>query len=290
MIVLFCSRIICFALFPVIVIPSSCQNVPEQGTDTATNHANVSGQRTENIKVLNFATFHMGQTTDSYKSPYDAYTDEHRREIKELCRRIAGFNPTVICVEVPPPYQQELLADYLQYQQDTLVETRFVGEVPLVAYEVGRLCNVEKIYGIDHPMEYDYLGAQALADSLQPAAYVDYLKVLEDWRKENERLLEEAHIIEVMKFMNAPSTLDFLQVINADIFTHVNTEGNFEGADVAADYYRRNLRMYANFNRLDLQEDDRVFLLMGGSHTAFFHNFIARSPKYQTVDALKYLE
>ena len=272
------------------LILMSCHKTQELVSNNKTLTQEAHRSDPDKIEVLNFATFHMGQTTDSYKSPYDAYTNGHRPEIKELCRRIAGFNPTVICVEVPPQYQQELLADYLRYQQDTLVETRFVGEVPLVAYEVGRLCNVEKIYGIDHPMEYDYLGAQTLADSLQSATYVDYLEVFEDWRKENERLLEEAHIIEVMKFGNAPLTLDFLQVINADIFTHVNTGGNFEGADVAADYYRRNLRMYANFNRLDLQENDRVFLLMGGSHTAFFHNFMARSPKYQTVDVLKYLE
>lgn len=73
------------------------------------------------------------------------------------------------------------------------------------------------------------------------------------------------------------------------MLTHFATEGNYEGADEAAKYYQRNLRMYSNMNGIDLQPDDRVFILMGASHTAFFRDFISRSPKYTMVDTGAYL-
>lgn len=73
------------------------------------------------------------------------------------------------------------------------------------------------------------------------------------------------------------------------MLTHAGTEDGFEGADEAAKYYQRNLRMYSNLNRIELDEDDRVFILMGASHTAFFRDFMSRDPKYKMVDTFKYL-
>ena len=78
--------------------------------------------------------------------------------------------------------------------------------------------------------------------------------------------------------------------INADIMTHVGTAEGFEGADESAKYYQRNLRMYSNLNRIKLNKDDRVFILLGASHTAFFRDFINRSPKYEMVNTFDYLK
>ncbi len=84
--------------------------------------------------------------------------------------------------------------------------------------------------------------------------------------------------------------LDFLTAVNSDQLTHVGSEDGFEGADEAAKYYQRNLRMYTNLNRLDLSKDDRVFILMGASHTAFFRDFTSRSHKYEMVNTFDYLK
>ena len=54
--------------------------------------------------------------------------------------------------------------------------------------------------------------------------------------------------------------------------------------------YQRNLRMYSNLNRIELDEKDRAFILMGASHTAFFRDFISRSPKYEMVNTFAYLK
>ncbi len=76
-------------------------------------------------------------------------------------------------------------------------------------------------------------------------------------------------ILGKLKLMNRDRYLYFLIAVNADMLNHAGTEEGFEGADEAAKYYQRNLRMYSNLNRIDLEEHDRVFILMGASHTAF---------------------
>ena len=72
--------------------------------------------------------------------------------------------------------------------------------------------------------------------------------------------------------------------------TYVGTENGFEGADEAAKYYQRNLRIYSNLNRLLLEKDDRVFIISGGSHSAFLREFMRRDEKYEMVNTFDYLK
>ena len=90
--------------------------------------------------------------------------------------------------------------------------------------------------------------------------------------------------------MNHPKFLDLLITINADILTYVGSKDGFEGADEAAKYYQRNLRIYSNINRLLLKKTDRVFILSGGSHTAFLREFMSRDQKYEMVNTFDYLK
>ena len=89
---------------------------------------------------------------------------------------------------------------------------------------------------------------------------------------------------EKLVLFNHDRFLDFVITVNSDMLTFAGTEGQFEGADEAAKYYQRNLRMFSNLHRVKLSADDRVFILMGASHTAFFRDFISRSPKYKMVN------
>ena len=90
--------------------------------------------------------------------------------------------------------------------------------------------------------------------------------------------------------INHPKVLDLLITANADILTYVGTENGFEGADEAAKYYQRNLRIYSNLNRLKLDNKDRVFILSGGSHTAFLREFMNRDETYEMVNTFDYLK
>ncbi len=92
------------------------------------------------------------------------------------------------------------------------------------------------------------------------------------------------------RFTNTAQHLDFLFNINADLMTYVNTNGKFEGADVAADCYRRNIRIFANFNRTAISPEDKVLVLYGASHVAFFHDFMKRSHRYNVKDILEFLK
>ena len=78
--------------------------------------------------------------------------------------------------------------------------------------------------------------------------------------------------------------------INADLLTYISSKGNSEGADEAAKFYHRNLVMFSNLNQVSIDKNDRVFILMGGTHTAFFNDFLKRSPKFKLENTFDYLK
>ena len=61
--------------------------------------------------------------------------------------------------------------------------------------------------------------------------------------------------------------------LNADILTYISTKNNFEGADEASKFYRRNLRIFSNINQIPVCNDDRILIIMGATHTAFLKEF-----------------
>lgn len=239
------------------------------------------------IKILNMASFHMGETSDAHKTEYDQNDPKNKKENQVIAAMLADFKPTVICVEYLPEDTEGLNSSYQDYLKNPSIKFNYTSEVELLAFELGRLTGVKKFYGIDHRIGYDYPKIDSLARKLDSKNYLNYMDKAERYGSFNN---ENLSTLEHLKRMNTPEYLDFLINANADMLTYVASKDNFEGANEAAEYYKRNLRMFSNLNQVPLKEDDRVFILLGGSHTAFLNSFIKRSPKYELVPITNYLK
>ncbi|CAL2107741.1 conserved hypothetical protein [Tenacibaculum sp. 190524A02b] len=242
------------------------------------------------IQVLNFGTFHMGKTLDENKTEFDEHDKKNQQEVHKIAKMLAVFKPTVIVVETPPAYNKKLQSLYKKYLNNPEIKFKNPDEIELLAYELGRLSNTEKIYGIDHKMSYNYNVGGEIKNEIDAEWHDKYYQNPLQYYPEVNYSEKELNLLDKLKQTNHDRYLDFLITVNADMLTHVGTNESFEGADEAAKYYQRNLRMFSNLNRLELKEDDRVFILMGASHTAFFRDFISRSPKYKMVDTFEYLK
>lgn len=236
------------------------------------------------IPVFNLGTFHMGFTSDAHKTEYDEHDKKNILEIREIAKKIAAFNPTVILVEYEPKHNDFIQKNYQEYLKNTEVKFKNPTEVELLAFEIARLSNTTKIYGIDEQLGYDYRMVGNLAEKINAEDYLKFMN--KDSFPDDPKL----NTLQMLIYNNQPDYLDFLININADIMTHVSTEGKFEGADEAAEFYKRNLRMYSNINKIPLTENDRVFILSGATHAAFFKMFMERSPRYQLVNIFDFLK
>tara|TARA_R110000744_G_scaffold355045_2_gene461504 strand:- start:413 stop:1246 length:834 start_codon:yes stop_codon:yes gene_type:complete len=241
------------------------------------------------IQVLNFATFHLGYTNDARSIEFDEKNKKNVDSIHIIAKKLSLFKPTVIIVETTPGYNQTLQKNYSSYLKDPNTLFEEPNEVELLAFEVGRLADTKLIFGIDHKLEYNYNIGSEITNSIDSITYNDFqlnpfktiphLNIFKEGLSLNDKFVR----------MNHPEFLDFLITVNADILTYVGSENGFEGADEAAKYYKRNLRIFSNLNKLLLKKNDRVFILSGGSHTAFLREFMKRDEKYEMVNTFNYL-
>lgn len=256
-------------------------------TNYSISHAQTTIDSSFNeIEVLNLGTFHFGITPDNHKIDYNE--KRNLKKIKEITRQLANFDPTIILVEITPENQKTLNEEYQKYLKNPKIKTTFAGtEIQLLAFEIGRLSKTDKIIGIDHKLSYNYM-LDKLAKRIKADKYFLARK----------RIIENHNKIDVNKIglkkklllMNTEENYNFLININADYLTYVNSKNKFEGADEAAKFYQRNLRMLANINKVNITKDDRVLIIAGAAHAAFFSKFLDRSPIYELVDLTKFLK
>lgn len=242
------------------------------------------------IPVLNVGTFHMGYTPDANSVEFDEHNAENVKQIHEIAKKIAAFKPTIILVE-QEPYTNKRLADaYKAYLNNPKMKFDNPNEIQLLAYEVGRLSNAKQIYGIDYQQDYYYALHYALKNQQDTITYKKYGEMVDRNEKRNNINEDKMTVSELLWLNNQPAYLDFLINVNADLLTTVSVNGYSLGTEQATKYYNRNLMMFANLNNIPITKDDRIFILMGASHTAFFTDFLRRSPKFKQVNTLDYLK
>lgn len=278
-----------------VLLIMSCNNkadiaINEEDKSDSLNEIETQTISDDKIAVLNFATFHMGYTPDAKSVKFDEHNKKNKDTIHQLAKMISKFKPTVILVETIPSYDKELQKNYAAYLENPDTSFKDPNEVELLAFEVGRLSGTKNIYGIDHKMGYNYRIGYQIENAIDDTTYKAFL---ENPFKANPELganMDMLPLKEKLLLINNDAFLDFLTATNADMLTHIGTKDNFEGADEAAKFYQRNLRIYSNLNRIDLKKDDRVFIIMGGAHTAMFRDFMSRSPKYKMVNTFDFIK
>ena len=250
-------------------------------------------ETSDKIKVLNVATFHFGYTSDANKVDFDEEDRKTQEEIRALSKMLAEFKPTIICIENHPQYDAEINRVYQEYLNDPSQLNTNYGERSMVAFDVARLNNVSQLYGIDSYMDYNYLIGEQIVNTIDSATYRDYMNnPFKDSPElaELDKNFDNLPLLEKLRFYNHPKVLDFNININADNLLYVGTQDGFEGADEAAKFYQRNLRIYSNLNRIPMTKNDRVFILMGAAHASFLRELLERSPKFEMVNTLDYLK
>ena len=283
-------------LFIAILFFSACGS---NKVDKELNKDSASISGSGKIQVLNFGTFHFGYTPDANQTEFDERSEKAQSEAREIAKMIARFRPTIICVEKNPEKDRDLKKAYQEYLNSPSELSTKDGEISMLAFEVGRLCEVKSVYGIDNQMGYNYSVGDFIESSPDYENSIDpdtYLQLTNNPFKDYPEIAERANkydslsLLGKLKLINEPLYLEYSINTNADKLLYVGIENGFEGADNAAIFYHRNMKIYSNLNRIKMNRNDRVFNLMGAAHTAFLKEFMDRSPKFEMVNTLKFLQ
>jgi hypothetical protein len=259
-------------------------------TDTKNTFSRKNSLNPNKIPVLNVGTFHLAYTSDAHSVDFNANNEKNLKDLKDIARNLAKFKPTIVIIETLPEMNEFIQSEYIFYIKNPKIKFKTPSEIELLAYEVGRLSNAKRIYGIDHQLEYNYSINSEIKNSVDTLWFNQFYRNPQQFysvKLENNR---KSSVLELLIKHNNPNFLDFLILSNAEMLAHVGTENGYEGADEATKFYQRNIRMYTNLNRINITKNDRVFILLGASHTAYLKDFMSKSPKFQMVNTFEYLK
>lgn len=272
------------------------------------------GRPTAQIMLL--GTFHFqDRGLDQYRPQFgfDVFSERRQCEIAEVVAALAAYAPTKIAVERRAEEQQELDASYEAYLRGTFALP--ADEVYQIGFRLAKRLGHARVYGVNawgryyeppvdieahvraHGLERGYL--DDLLAPATPQAYAEahgQMYLLSQWSPRytaaaayEDRRKTELDLREVLLRANAEEhVLRGHGRYLVDEFK-VGGDGEYQGADWVTQWYNRNLRIFANLQRITESPDERILLIIGGGHVPVLWHCVQASPEYELVEVAEFL-
>ena len=240
-------------------------------------------------QVMVVGTVHLANPgADAVKSALDdVLAPKRQREIEAVVGSLARYRPTKILVEREPRVQPRLDSTYRAYVAGSYQLTR--NEVDQVAFRLAKQMGHAGVWAIDHQMGLAFDKAMEFAArNGQQDEVARFGATIQKIEAYFNRLYATGTIAEILAVQNSDAQADD-GVAMYQLMSRIGKDTSYVGADIAADWYRRNIRIYANILRL-IEPGDRVLVLIGGGHRPLLRQFFLQSPGYEFVPTLPYLK
>jgi hypothetical protein len=245
----------------------------------------LSGAQKPTVLVL--ATSHMNNPGRDVLNVQwdDVLTDKRQQEIRRFVNLLKQFKPTKIAVEAA--YGSVKLGEqYSLYLRGEYQLTRHEREQ--IGFRLAKELNHQKIYGVDAEGDFDINRVFAFARANNQQEIVDRaFEVAKRQVAETNKLIQTATVTEIYKFLNEQQRINegHLPYI---IMARIGQDGEYPGADLLADWYKRNLKIFSNITRITELKDDRILVISGAGHAKLLQQFIEDSGEYNLERASKY--
>jgi hypothetical protein len=238
-------------------------------------------------RVMLLGLFHFDNPgLDAVKfQPVDVTTPEHQAYLVGLSERLARFAPTRVLLEYPAERDEVMNQRYADFLAGRFELGR--NEIYQLGFRVARLMGHPRVYGID---------AQAPRGG---AGLWEYLAERPEKMQDLERLIA-AESERLQRMHRALSLREILAISNSveedrrnkGFYMYLNPvaagSGQFLGADDAASWWHRNLRMYALIQE-QAQPGERVLVIAGSGHSAILRDLLGADGMRLAEEVLPYL-
>ena len=259
-------------------------------------HAQTSPE--EPIEVMLLGTVHLDNPGRDLNNPQvpDVLTPEKQEELQVLRESLSAFQPTKIGIEVRREHQPALDSLYDAFLAGRMDTSFAVGDFTSVRseqYQLGfRLAKQlahERVYAVDYfqvGMNFEKVVSHA---KTHDRAFLTHMKAFQTGPLMTtiDRLLQHKTLGRLYRFLNRSATVPQFRAPNTRVAT-VGEDTTYVGADVVAQYHKRNLRIFANIEDV-ADPGDRVLVIFGAGHMPYLRPLIKASPQLEFVDPIAYL-
>jgi hypothetical protein len=205
----------------------------------------------------------------------DVLAPRRQAEIAQVTAVLAKFHPTKIAVEadvfddrIPKRY-----ADYLAGKHEL---TR--NEVEQIGFRLAKELGHKTVYPVDVDGEFPFQRIVNYAKASGRSKELDAMMgEIGGMVKAQDAYLASHTILETLLYMNADDK------VAEDVGFYYREArfgepGDWAGADLVADWFRRNMRIYSNVVKLADSPDERLLVIFGAGHLGWLQHDFASNP------------
>jgi len=258
------TRFLClFTLTLTSILPAVSQQTPAEKSPRA--------------EVLVLGVYHMSNPgRDIFNMQADDVLSAKRQaEIAQAVAALKEFHPTKIAVEADPDDKRvpDGYADYLAGKHEL---TR--NEIEQLGFRLAKELGHKTIYPVDTDGDFPYQRLVNYAKGSGRSNELDTIMgEIGDMVKAQDTYLHSHTILETLLFMNAD------EKVAEDVGFYyrqggIGELGDWAGADLVADWFRRNMRIYSNVMQLVDSPNERVLVIFGAGHLGWLQHDFASNP------------
>ena len=228
-------------------------------------------------EVLVLGVFHMANPGRDMANTNadDVLAPRRQAEIAEVIAALKRFNPTKIAVE-SPFYEDVAARRYADYAAGKQPLSR--NETQQIGFRLAKELGHKTIYAVDADGEFPFPRVEDYAKARGHAQALDTLMAeLRATANATNAYLASHSVLETLLYLNADERA------TDDIgwhyrVAHLGEPWNWAGADLVADYFRRNMRIYSNVMHIAESPAERVLVVYGFGHLGWLREIFGNDP------------
>ena len=239
--------------------------------------AQVPGREAPRPEVLVLGTYHMANPRSNV---FDAEADDvlapaRQAEIADVTRALAAFRPTKIAVEARfnDRSTQERYAEYVAGRYRL---TR--NETDQLGFRLARELGHETVYPVDVYGDFPYPRLVKYAEATGRTPEFEAWQQEQAERSEASSAYLASHtVLETLLYYNSEEQVS--QGVGSYFqLAEFGEPWDWAGADLLADWFRRNMRIYSNVVHLIEAPDERVLVVYGAGHLGWLRHAFGSNP------------
>jgi hypothetical protein len=239
---------------------------------------NALGADAPRAEVLVLGTYHMNNPGhDMFNTQADdVLAPKRQAEMAELTAALKKFAPTKIAVERQVG-DTRIVKDYSDYLAGKHELTR--NEIEQIGFRLAKELGHKQVYPVDVDGEFPFQPVSNYAKASGRSKELDaILAEIGEMVKAQNNYLGSHTILETLLYMNADAK------IAQDVgFYYREAElgepWDWAGADLVSEWFRRNMRIYANVVQLVDSPAERILVVYGAGHLGWLQHDFASNPK-----------
>lgn len=255
------------------------------------NHDKVSENNIPKIAIL--GVFHFsnpGFDVVKQKHVKEILSIQGQNEIETLLDYLEKFQPTKILLEWDVKKDSLLNRRYEEYMNNKFQLQE--NEIYQIGFKLARRLGHTKLWAVDSPMWFAEERDSLLFDESYCSLYpLPYRHNYDSFYEEDDSLKIALPLRNYLKYLNSTDIQQKMHQIYLTKYANVGVRDSYVGVNVVSNWYKRNLKIYANICSItDYKSEERLLVIIGAGHVHLLNQFLDDSPDYKVVSITDLLD